>query len=107
MKQFKCLSNIESKTRETARNVLVAGTREQEAIYNNNGGIFTNALVNGLSGGADMNNDGIIEWLELAMYVRNMTVTEARRLGETQEPDYNKYNRFGSGEILFVLPKRL
>ncbi|GAK50718.1 hypothetical protein U14_01951 [Candidatus Moduliflexus flocculans] len=100
--EFRQLSIIENDVREKARNILVAGTKDQDALYVN-GGIFTNALINGLKGYADMNNDDIIQFRELVLYVRNMTVAEARQRGERQEPDSNKYERYGDGEIMFLI----
>ena len=69
-----------------ARNVLVAGTSEERVLVEN-GGVFSKYLIKGLSGAADLNNDGIIQFDELALYVKEEVRVHARQVGESQEPD--------------------
>ena len=42
-----------------------------------NGGVFTQARIAGLAGNADFNGDGIIEFAELAIYVRQQVGDKA------------------------------
>ena len=46
------LSIIQAYTTPKARNILVAGTEKEEALWDN-GGIFTQALVRGREAGGD------------------------------------------------------
>ena len=54
VKRFHTLSVIRAAVESKARNMIVAGTGDQRALYDN-GGIFTSALIQGLSGAADSN----------------------------------------------------
>jgi outer membrane protein OmpA-like peptidoglycan-associated protein len=52
--------------------VLTAAKSTQEANDNYNGhGLFTYILVEGLSGKADYNRDGVVDSIEIAQYVKN------------------------------------
>jgi hypothetical protein len=74
---FRTLSVIQNDTEPPARNILLAGTGNQEVIWDK-GGIFTKALISGLKGRADFNNDNIIQFEELSNYVRNEVAYEAK-----------------------------
>ena len=101
LRRFRKLSIIRADTSSPARNILVAGTRFQEALWEN-GGIFTKALVQGLRGPADMNKDGIVQFNELALYVRNRVTTKADMTGTKQVPQHYHADYFGSGNFLFI-----
>jgi hypothetical protein len=101
--KFDVLSVIQAEVTRRARNLLVAGTDDEKAIYIN-GGIFTEALTNGLNGEADRDRDGIIQFDELALYVRNKVTEKARLTGIRQVPSPHVLNNFGNGRILFLLP---
>ncbi|MBB4843087.1 hypothetical protein HNP55_001606 [Paucibacter oligotrophus] len=98
---FETLSTIRNDTTGRARNFLVAGTEDQPAIYND-GGIFTSALIKGLSGDADYNHDGVIKFSELAQFVRDSVAIEASRQGAIQQVGEYTLNATGNGKILFI-----
>jgi uncharacterized caspase-like protein len=100
LKQFHALSIIRSDTEPKARNVLLAGTGDQKALYIN-GGIFTQELIDGLGGAADMNDDRIIQFDELAWYLRHRVVIKAAETGVRQDPEDYILDRFGKGRVLF------
>ena len=93
------LSIIRNDTTPKARNVLVAGTGDQSALYDN-GGVFTQALVRGLQGEGDLNHDGIIQFPELAVFVSD-EVADAVSNKIDQKVGYYKLPR-AAGEVLFL-----
>jgi tetratricopeptide (TPR) repeat protein len=105
LKQFTKLTNIKADLREKARNLVVAGTGDEPAVANvQSGGIFTNALIDGLRGDADYTRDGIVQLEELAIYLERTVRARAAALGMTQDPDVFRGTQFGRGKIMFVLP---
>ena len=90
-------NDLKATCEKRAINLITAASRHEEAID----GLFTPALVRGLRGAADRNDDGYITSTELALYVQKLVGDEAR----------NRYRReqnsqFGSldadfGECVF------
>jgi len=103
IRRFRRLANVLGDTEHVARNLLVAGTREEQAIYVN-GGIFTRALTDGLRSRADWNRDGVIQFEELALHIKNSVRAEALRTGLEQTPAYYSAEALGSGRMLFLIP---
>src|SRR6266478_2801670 len=101
LRAFQRLTTIRRDTESKARNLLVAGTGDQQALYKN-GGIFTRALAKGLEGDADANKDGVIQFEELLFYVRNRVTAEASITGVRQDPDGRVLNLYGPGRVLFL-----
>jgi len=101
IKQFRRLSLIRSDLQRKARNFLFAGTGEQKALWEN-GGIFTNALIEGILGKGDTNKDNLIQFDELSLYVHNKVVAKASETGIDQKPAHFSLTRYGSGKVLFV-----
>jgi uncharacterized caspase-like protein len=100
-KTFRRLSIIRNDTAPKARNVLLAGTEDQPAVYDH-GGIFTRALVQGLGGMADLNRDGLIQFVELGLFVKNDVAEIASTKRVIQTADYYKLTAGGNtGEMLF------
>ncbi|MCI5148332.1 MAG: hypothetical protein D3916_02865 [Candidatus Electrothrix sp. MAN1_4] len=101
LRKFRPLSIIRSCTTEKTRNILLAGTEDQKALWEN-GGIFTKALISGIRGEADYNKDRIIEFRELALYIRDEVIFISSRKGVRQEPKDYILDRFGNGEFVFI-----
>jgi HEAT repeat protein len=101
LKAFRSLSIIQSETEQPARNIIVSGTGDQKALWEN-GGIFTQALIAGLGGKADLNQDGIIQFEELALYIKNEVRAKARQTGVVQEPNQWRADHLGRGNVLFI-----
>lgn len=99
--RFSTLAAIRRDTEPRARNLLVAGTGDQLALYKN-GGLFTRALVESLAGGGDLNKDGVIQMEELAFSVRNWVTEHAGREMERQDPDYKILDTYGAGRFMFL-----
>ncbi|MCX5733141.1 MAG: caspase family protein [candidate division NC10 bacterium] len=104
LKKFQALSIVRRDTEQKARNVLVAGTGEQKALWEN-GGVFTQALIEGLQGAADLDQNGVIQFDELAVFVRNRVTTRAAQTGVRQDPHGFQATRYGTGNTLFLVPR--
>jgi hypothetical protein len=89
-----------------ARNFLVAGTGNQPALWEN-GGFFTQALIEGLRGKADLNGDRIIQFAELATFVSNQVARKAAEKGVRQQVEPYILDTFGTGKMVFLYGGRL
>ena len=84
------------------RMTLVAGRRGEQAHEIDGEGVFSAAVLEGLRGAADLNQDGFITGDELAVYVKPR-VTE-RVLRAVNIPQRPQYARSGEGELIFRVP---
>ncbi len=98
---FERLSVIRADVEPSARNILVAGTEGQDALWEN-GGIFTAALVLALQGAADPAKTGVITFDQLAVYVRNSVIARASSTGFRQDPTGKVLDEFGPGQVVFI-----
>ena len=91
-----------------SRQVLTAGLENQETIAINDlgGGVFTRALLDGLDGSADTQQDGVVTARELEIYVRQRVDHERRRVNWKYRITPVLYD-FGSseGDFFFVTDK--
>jgi Caspase domain len=100
--KFAVLANIRAAVSDPARDLLVAGTSDQSAVEEEKtGGLFTEALLDGLKGAADKSKTGVINFTELGDYVRSMVIARAAEYGVKQEPVPFPATRFGNGQVLF------
>jgi uncharacterized caspase-like protein len=77
--------------------MIVAGTGDERALWEN-GGVFTQALLEGLNGWADINKDGIISYDELTAYLSEEVRVRTAAVGVLQSPaDFAA----GRGRFLF------
>lgn len=97
--RFRRYTIMDQEVRKPARNILVAGTGRQDALWMN-GGIFTTALIDALRGAADLNHDGIVEFDELAFYVKDSVRGKAAVTGVEQVPAAFKATEYGQGSVL-------
>jgi hypothetical protein len=100
------LALVRAEIEKKARNFIVAGTSDQEAIYDDDrGGLFTSKLIEALSGSADQDRDGLLTFTEIGQYVKTAVIAEIQNnpkyKGQRQEPDFSKLRAIGSGEVLF------
>lgn len=96
------LSRIRDDTQSRSRNIFVAGTGAEEALWEN-GGIFTQYLIRALQGAADNNSDGIIQFSEYTEWVRHHVSFKASRSGHQQKPSFMVMEHHGDGRVLFEL----
>ncbi len=101
LKKFKNYVVIKSEIKRPARNIIVAGTGAQRALWEN-GGIFTTSLIKGLSGKADLNKDHIIEFDELSFYLKDNVRAKAASTGVDQKPRSFKASNYGEGSVIFL-----
>ena len=104
-RQFQQLSIIRNDTVPKARNFLVAGTEDHPALWDN-GGVFTQALVDGLNGKADLNNDRLIQFWELSTYVSDEVARRASEKNVRQEVQPYILDALGTGKIIFLSDER-
>ena len=94
---------IKKVTAADARQILTAGSKGEPVFERAEWGhsAFTHTLLEGLGKGlADINNDGIIQASELALYVSQhvSSITDTK-----QSPQFRKFSD-DEGDFLFVLP---
>jgi hypothetical protein len=85
-------------TTAPARQVLTAGGEGEKVVETSGHGLFTKALVSGLTGAADRNEDGYITASELYQYISPQVLTESRN---SQNPVFGRLG-YGQGEFVFV-----
>jgi hypothetical protein len=67
-----------------------------------NGGIFTSAFLDGISGAADYDHNGVVTLLELYLYVQTRVQGQAAMKGFSQLPQLSQPSSFGDGQFLFL-----
>jgi tetratricopeptide (TPR) repeat protein len=97
------LVQIKSAVEQRARNLLVAGTSSERALAPE-GGLFTRVLIQALNGGADLLKNGVIQFDELAFYVKSEVLIEAQSMHQHQLPDSYKARGLGDGDVVFLRP---
>jgi len=92
-----------------ARFLLMAGTRDQETIANDDlwgGSLFTDALVRGLRKEADVNNDRIITIRELHQYLELKVFEESGNVKKPMNPVLMGLGEYGAGSGLFFFIRK-
>jgi hypothetical protein len=90
------------------RYLVMAGNKDQKAIASPTwkGGLFTNGVVQGLSGAADAQRDGFVTTRELYPWLRDYVEKEALKLGRTLTPLIKDLEPMVSeGEFVFTRGK--
>jgi hypothetical protein len=95
------LKEIETGANAPARNLLVATTGAESALWVEDGGIFTTALIDALSGKAD-DGYGVIDFEDVAHYVKTHVKWRALGQGLEQEPQSYNYDPDQKSQMLFV-----
>ncbi|WP_171236316.1 caspase family protein [Ruegeria sp. HKCCA6837] len=91
---------IQANLKQPHKGIIVAGTGEERALWVN-GGVFTRSLIEGLKGGADLNQDGLIEFEELRYELFRRVRGHSLAEGIEQTPSTFSS---GSGRIFFERP---
>jgi len=100
LKKFSTLLTVQNEISKKARNLLLAATDDQLAVWEENGGIFTQSLISGLHGEADLTNDNIIEFAELALYIEKEVILRSTLAGHKQTPVSHSLTK---GKFLFLI----
>jgi len=99
--RFQTLLEIKELTENPSRWIIAAGD-ENDAALDINGGIFTKAFMDGITGAADADHNGVVTQLELLTYVKRVVRTEAARHFYHQEPQQGIFPLLGRGEFIFI-----
>ncbi len=91
--------SFEELTMDQARQVLTAGSAGEQVVELEGHGLFTNVLLTGLDGAADLNQDGFIVASELYQFVAPRVMQESRN---TQNPVFGRLG-LGRGEFVFTI----
>ena len=78
--------------------MITAGGMNEQAVEQRGHGIFTNYLLTGLTGPADLDKDGYITGGELGVYLRSSV---SKQSNNRQTPSYGRLE--GEGEFIFQL----
>jgi photosystem II stability/assembly factor-like uncharacterized protein len=87
-------------TKDKARDIMTAGDKSQPAL-DVNGGIFTQAFLEGIQGAADYGHSGVITVDELYVYIRNKVMASAALHKRQQTPQLGHLTTYGSGKFVF------
>src|SRR5262249_35039918 len=96
---------VRAEVEKRARNFLVAGTKDQEALYikDGGGGVFTEKLIEALRGNGDDDPDGVLTFTEVFSHVKRSVLqyieNDPTLKGHRQEPDQDKV--IDKGDMLF------
>jgi hypothetical protein len=93
---------------KSGKYLVMAGSRDQKAIADPkwNGGLFTNGVVRGLGGLADVQRDGLVTTRELYPWLREYVEQEALRFGRILTPLIKDLDPMVSeGEFVFTKGK--
>lgn len=113
---FSGLAGVEQKTFDTSldpvdlaeengRFMITAGDADEVAIAGDkwNGSLFTAVAIEGMSGRADSNRDGVVTTYELFSYVDGGVKFEAKRKNRTQTPRLRNLGGYDDrGQYFFV-----
>jgi hypothetical protein len=85
-------------TTAPARQVLTAGSEGEKVVESGGHGLFTKSLMSGLTGAADLDQDGYITATELYRYITPQVLEGSRN---SQNPVFGRLGH-GQGEFVFV-----
>ncbi len=88
---------VEAITQKKTRQIITAGGKNEQAMEVLGHGVFTEKLIDGLSGIADVDFDGVITATELAQYVKKRVSVHS---SFKQTPLFG--NLEGEGEFVFI-----
>lgn len=92
---------LESVTKEPATQIITAGRKGEEVLEEEGHGLFTRRLLSGLSGLADIDQNGVITAQELATWLESRVVRDSQ---DRQHPQYSRLD--GEGQFVFIVPGR-
>jgi len=95
-------------TQRGARQIMTAGASDELVADSGSRpghSAFTGALLTGLEGGADHNNDGIITASDLASFIKPLVTRETASVGKKgQTPFFNYLRGSDQGDVVFLRP---
>lgn len=97
---------VNSLSNASSRYLITAGTKDEVALGSAdwNGGLFTAAILAGLNGQADADDDKIITLHELYVFVRKNEPIRAKKFGRDLTPQISNLGTLDdNGEFFFML----
>lgn len=95
-------------TKRKARQIMTAGASDEVVADSGSRAghsAFTGALLTGLEGAADHNDDGVITASDLAVFIKPIVVREtASATSEGQTPFFNYLRGSDQGDLVFLRP---
>jgi uncharacterized caspase-like protein len=92
---------LEAVTQEPAVQIITAGRKGEPVLEEEGHGLFTRRLMQGLTGLADIDQNGIITGQELATWLESRVIRDSKN---RQHPQYSRLD--GEGQFVFVVPRR-
>jgi len=92
---------LEVVTKEPAVQIITAGRKGEPVLEEEGHGLFTRRLLNGLTGLADTDQNGVITAQELATWLESRVIRDSQ---SRQHPQYSRLD--GEGQFVFVVPRK-
>jgi hypothetical protein len=92
---------LEAMTREPAVQIITAGRKGEQVLEDEGHGLFTRRVIQGLTGLADMDQNGIITAQELATWLETRVIRDS---DNRQHPQYSRLD--GEGQFVFVVQQK-
>jgi len=92
---------LEAVTEEPAVQIITAGRKGEPVMEEEGHGLFTRRLIQGVSGLADTDQNGVITGQELATWLESRVVRDSQN---RQHPQYSRLD--GEGQFIFVVPRK-
>jgi len=92
---------LESVTKEPAVQIITAGRKGEPVLEEEGHGLFTRRLLQGLTGLADTDQNGVITGQELATWLESRVIRDSQ---SRQHPQYSRLD--GEGQFVFVVPRK-
>lgn len=88
-------------TKEPAVQIITAGRKGEPVLEEEGHGLFTRRLLQGMTGLADTDQNGIITGQELATWLESRVIRDSQ---SRQHPQYSRLD--GEGQFVFVVPRK-
>jgi uncharacterized caspase-like protein len=91
---------LEAMIKEPAVQIITAGRRGEPVLEEDGHGLFTRRLIQGLTGLADVDQNGVITGQELATWLESRVIRDSLN---RQHPQYSRLD--GEGQFVFLVPR--
>ncbi|MBI2175011.1 MAG: caspase family protein [Candidatus Omnitrophica bacterium] len=92
---------LEVVTKEPAVQIITAGRKGEPVLEEEGHGLFTRRLIQGMTGLADTDQNGIITGQELATWLESRVIRDSQ---SRQHPQYSRLD--GEGQFVFLAPRK-
>jgi uncharacterized caspase-like protein len=91
---------LEAMMKEPAVQIITAGRKGEPVLEEEGHGLFTRRLIQGMSGLADTDQNGVITVQELATWIESRVIRDSQN---RQHPQYSRLD--GEGQFVLVVPR--